>query len=366
MLSASAQFDVAIIGGGPAGSSAAITAARLGARAVLFEAKDYPRHKVCGEFVSAEALEVLGGLLEKTSAKQAMFDGAPAIHRTRLWLGARTVEAPVSPAALSMSRYALDAQLWSAAQATGVEARAQCEVSSFHGDGPFRLTTSCGEYAARALIVAAGRWSQFTRDRSVPPGPRWIGVKGHFQEETSSASTDLYFFRGGYCGVQPVGAGIVNACAMVRSDCAKSLEDVFRRHPRLALRAAGWSRATVPVTTAPLIYRRPAPVQGNVAFGGDAAAFIDPFAGDGISIALRSGEAAARCIAGFLSGKVTLGQAIAAYQDEYSRRFAPLLSAASRIRSVLALPPVLRSAAFELLRLPGVMPYIIRKTRRAT
>src|ERR1035441_10132870 len=59
MLNADLQFDLAIVGAGPAGTSCAITAARLGASVGLFEAKDFPRHRVCGEFVSAESLDAL-------------------------------------------------------------------------------------------------------------------------------------------------------------------------------------------------------------------------------------------------------------------------------------------------------------------
>ena len=365
MLTTCSHFDLAIIGGGPAGCSAAITAACSGASVVLFEARDYPRHKVCGEFVSAEALDVLANLLGKSEAAQAMFEGAPAIHRTRLWLGMRKIEAQVSPAALSITRYDLDAQLWSAAQAAGVETRANCEVSSVGGDGPFRLVTFAGEFSARALIIAAGRWSQFTSGRNVLSGPKYIGVKGHFRDSAPSPTTDLYFFEGGYCGVQPVAKDIVNACAMVRSDCATSLKEVFQQHPRLASRTADWAPVTPLVTTAPLIYRQATPVEGNIVFSGDAAAFINPFVGDGISIALRSGQVAAQCLAKFLSGEITLRQAVGAYQVEYSRQFVPLLLAAARVRSLLALPHLARSATFELLRLPGVMPYVIRRTRRA-
>jgi len=274
------------------------------------------------------------------------------------------IEAPVSPAALSITRYDLDAQLWSAAQAAGIETRSNCEVAAVEGSGPFRLTTR-GNCSAKALIIAAGRWSQFTPDRTVPPGPRWIGMKGHFRELNPNPSTDLYFFENGYCGVQPVAKDVINACAMVRSDRATSLPDVFGLHAKLAERAAGWSPVTQPVSTAPLIYRSPRPVRGNIMFAGDAAAFIDPFVGDGISIALRSGRLAAQCVCKFLAGQIELGGSVALYGDGYARQFSPLLSAASRVRSLLSLPVVARAAAFELLRLPGVMPYVIRKTRRA-
>lgn len=360
------QFDLAIIGAGPAGSSAAITAARLGARVVLLEARDFPRHKVCGEFVSAEALDVLAGLLRDLPSAKSRFDDALTIDRTRLLQGTRVIVVPVSPAGLSITRYDLDAHLWKAAQAAGVETHANCEVLASDGDGPFQLQTSSGLFAAKALIIAAGRWSQFTSDRSVPAGPKWIGLKAHFRERNPARSTDLYFFEHGYCGVQPVAEGVVNACAMVRSDTATSLQEVFGLHPQLAKRAAGWKAATQPVSTAPLIYRQPQASRGNAMLIGDAAAFIDPFAGDGISIALRSGRAAGQCVGRFLRGETTVTESVAAYQREYARQFAPLLSAASRVRSLLSLPVFARAAAFELLRFPGVMPFVIRKTRRAS
>ena len=171
MLNADLQFDLAIVGAGPAGSSCAITAARLGASVGLFEAKDFPRHRVCGEFVSAESLDVLAGLLQDVPAAERTFQTAPVIGRTRLLLGQRVIEAPVAPPALSISRYDLDALLWDAARRAGVAAHPNCEVIGSDGDGPFTLQASCGSVKAKALIVAAGRWSQFTADRTLQRGP---------------------------------------------------------------------------------------------------------------------------------------------------------------------------------------------------
>ncbi len=365
MLSAGSQFDLAIVGGGPAGSSAAITAARMGAEVALFEARDFPRHKVCGEFVSAESLDLLFGLTQNLPETATLFSKAPVINRSRFLFGRRVIDVKVAPAALSISRYDLDALLWSAAQRGGVEADSNCEVTAIDGDGPFLLQTSSGSYTSRALIIAAGRWSQFTADRTLPPGPKWIGLKAHFREIGAAPCSDLYFFEQGYCGVQPVAADVVAACAMVRSDHATSLEEVFRLHPKLAERAAGWQVVTQSVSTAPLVYREPQPVRGNVLFVGDAAAFIDPFAGDGISIALRSGRLAAECLVDFLASRNSLVSAVATYQREYGRQFAPLISAAARVRSLFSLPAIAKPAVFELLRLPGLIPYMIRKTRRS-
>jgi menaquinone-9 beta-reductase len=365
LLNASVQFDLAIIGGGPAGSSAAITAARLGSRVLLLEARTFPRNKVCGEFVSAEALDVLAGLMGDLPSTRPLFDNAIAIDRTRLFHGTRVLEASVAPPGLSITRYDLDANLWYAAHAAGVETRENCEVFSADGDGPFRLQTASGDFTAAALIVAAGRWSQFTSDRTVPAGPKWIGLKAHFHEPNAPLSTDLYFFQNGYCGAQPVANALVNVSAMVRSDTATSLPQIFALHPRLSPRATGWKVATQPLSTSPLIYRPPQPIRGNILFAGDAAAFIDPFVGDGISIALRSGQLAAQCAGRFLLGETTLPESAAAYEREYSRQFAPLLSAAARVRSLMSLPEFAKPAVFELLRFPGVMPLIIRKTRRA-
>jgi len=356
-------FDLAVIGGGPAGTSAAITAARNGARVLLIEGGTVPRHKVCGEFISAESLRLLDDLLRKLPHGQTFLQSAPSISRLRLLLGERALEVRISPAALSLSRHRLDSILWNAALQAGVEARTQCEVASVEGEGPFLVKTAQCDLEAKSLIIAAGKWSRFTMDRAVPSGPKWIGLKAHQHEDEPPRETDLYFFEHGYCGVQPVADNVVNVCAMVRSDQATSLNAIFALHPRLAKRAAGWSAMMSPITTAPLIYRAPQPVRQNALLVGDAAGFIDPFVGDGISIALHSGVVAAQCLSMFLSRCSSLSSAVAAYNERYWRLFAPLISAAAGVRALLCLPSLARILAFEALRLPGVMPLMICKTR---
>jgi flavin-dependent dehydrogenase len=359
------RYDLAIVGGGPGGSAAAITAARLGAKVVLLEAGDFPRQKVCGEFVSAESLDILRDLLRAFAEADSVLRAAPVIDEVRLFLAGRQIQTAVRPPALSIPRYELDRLLWRAAGQSGVHTIGNCEVREIDGDGPFRVNTATGEFHAASVIVAAGRWSRFRPSVVVPPGPKWIGLKAHFREVRPSRSTDLYFFDRGYCGVQPVCEDVVNACAMVRSDRATSLDRALWLHPGLAERSRNWQPVTEPVSTAPLIYRTPEPVRGNFVFVGDAAAFIDPFVGDGISIALRTGCLAANALVPLIRDGGKLQDAVASYQRNYNEQFAPLIRAAARIRTLLSCPQPILAAGLPLLRLPGVLPFIIRKTRHA-
>ena len=98
---------------------------------------------------------------------------------------------------------------------------------------------------------------------------------------------------------------------------------------------------------------------------GDAAAFIDPFVGDGISIALRTGTLAATELQSVFEGKGTLSTAAQEYARKYARRFSASILTAARIRKLQFWPRPLQIAVFELLRTPGVLPYFIRRTRHA-
>ncbi len=365
MLDGHKDFDIAIIGAGPAGSSAAITAARSGARVALLEASSFPRQKVCGEFVSAESIGLLRDLLRDTPAAQSALDGSPVIDALRLLFGGRSIQVPITPPGLSLPRYVLDDLLWQAAMQAGAYVFPNCEVRGVSGGGPFRVETSAGEVEASCVVEAAGRWSRFTNPKPVTHGPKWLGLKAHYREPQPSRSTDLYFFRLGYCGVQPIADDMVNVCAMVRSDRATSLQEVFALEPALSQRARSWKALTEPVSTAPLVYRVPLATRGNMLLIGDAAAFIDPFVGDGISIALRTGRLAAQQLQLCIAGAGPLSSAAAGYEAQYAQHFLPQINAASHIRTMLLWPRPVQKIVFEVLRTPGILTWFIRKTRNA-
>lgn len=363
-------YDLAIIGAGPGGCATAIVAARKGARVLLLDRGRYPRHRVCGEFVSAESLALLEDLL--MSVERQLLHNAPRIPQARVFADGAELNFEVNPPAASISRYDLDLALWHSCLAAGVDTRDACGVRSVEGEGPFAVSTTTQAYQAKAVVNAAGRWSFFTSSetRARATAERWIGIKRHFHESQSSATVDLYFFDGGYCGVQAVSAGsngsgqIVNASAMVRADVATDLADVFEFHPALRRRSQDWEPVTEQVTTSPLVFHKPEPLLGRVLQVGDAATFVDPFIGDGISMALRSGQLAAECLQTFFRGALSLERAAAGYEELYSKRLAPVFRASSVLRRLLQFPAVVRRPAMSLLQhTPAITRQIVRMTR---
>ena len=365
------HFDLIVVGAGPAGASAAITAARGGARVLLCERGRFPRHRVCGEFVSAESLELLERLLNRHDSE--LIKRAPRIAEARLFAEGHTIHSAVHPPAASIARFDLDLALWNAAANQQVHRLPQASVEKIEGRGPFRVTISDRGFTSNAVINATGRWSNLTRSARSPkgnPDARWLGVKAHFAEPNPSRSADLYFFEGGYCGVQPVRLACdptgnrINACAMVRADCAKSLQEVFELHPALALRSRDWQPLMEPVSTSPLIFREPIPLQNAVWLAGDSAGFVDPFVGDGISLAIRSGTTAANCLLPFLRGESTRAEAERHYVQQYENRLLPVFRNSQRLRRLFALPRTVRKPiAYFFEHTPAFTSYLVSKTR---
>jgi flavin-dependent dehydrogenase len=353
-----AAYDLIIAGAGPAGSACAITAARAGVRVLLLEKDRFPRQKVCGEFVSPESLALLEGLL----GNSALRNHTP-VDSTRIFVDGKCLKLPITPAAQSIPRFELDARLFESARLAGAVTREQTMVLQVRRHGEtFQVETQSGVFPARAVVNSTGRWSKLTQFE-VAEKEKWLGLKVHCTETSPPSSVDLYFFPGGYCGVTPVDGATVNACAMVRSDVARSIEEVFSKHPDLLRRSRSWQPLFPAVTTSPLYFRESQTEDDGMLLAGDSAGFIDPFAGDGISLALQSGTLAAETLIPFFEAKCALDHARQQYRTAYKKRFAPAFRNAARLRSAFAAPKWARAVALSVAGIPGVGKRLIQGTR---
>lgn len=302
-------------------------------------------------------MRLLSSLLE-----QDKFELWPEITSARIFLDHKEISLPIAPRARSIPRFELDAALLQSARRAGVRVEEGMTVRKVERKGPFIVSTLQTSFTAKAVVNATGRWSQLTRYPAAGQA-KWIGLKAHFKEAEPPSSVDLYFFSGGYCGISVVAKDTINAAAMVRADAAQSLEQVMASHPQLWRRSRNWELVFPPISTSPLYFRNPETEDRGMMMAGDAAGFIDPFAGDGISLALHSGTQAAESLQGFLQGNCSLAQSHQQYQAEYARRFAPAFRNASRLRKALSAPAWLRSGLMGLMGTRPIAHLVVHGTR---
>ncbi|MGA7245833.1 MAG: FAD-dependent oxidoreductase [Terracidiphilus sp.] len=297
--------EVLILGGGVAGCAASIALARKGRSVTLIEREPTPRHKVCGEFLSGEALEDLHALgIDLASL------GAAPIDYVRLAAARRAAEAPLPFPAASLTRKALDTALIGEAVAAGVRVERGRSVQALGratGNLWQAMLDDGTTYEAPTVFLATGKHD--LRGHARPKDPqRWVAFKMYFRLTPAQAAelaraSELMLYPGGYGGIQPVEGGIANLCCVVQQRyfarvgnrwenfLAKMQQDC----PHLAMRLAGAEpllAKPISVTHIPYGYIRRATEKGLYCIG-DQAAVIPSFTGDGISIALHTARCAA-------------------------------------------------------------------------
>jgi menaquinone-9 beta-reductase len=388
-MNASEKFDVAIAGAGPAGSSAAIQLALAGARVLLIEEKKFPRPKLCGEFISPECLSHfrrLGVLDQMASAGGAAISETVFYSRSGSSVSVPSEWFENGSTALGLSRSEMDFQLLERAKACGVQVFEDTHASRLlYEDGIVRgihVKNGANTVECEALVSidATGRARSLARQVDAGGSPRkhanpWVAFKAHLENtRVAEGACEIYFYNGGYGGLSSVEGGLSNLCFIVSANdvrrCASDPERVMREVVMTNARAAetlAAATANTPwlsVSLESFGHRSLVPARGLITIG-DAAAFIDPFTGSGMLMAIESAAVAATAITQNLTA-LRQGDGFSRlaeeYRSQYRRRFNPRLRLSGLLRRA-AFVPHLDALAIALFRSSD---HLRRRLARAT
>lgn len=307
---------ITISGGGLTGLSLAIALRKHGVAVALHEAGSYPRHRVCGEFISGVSRETLETLGIADSLADAQH------HRHVAWFsGNDHLRDNLLPEhALAISRHLLDDRLQQTATALGVDLHT--------GSRRKMIPHAPGE------IWTAGR---------KPAKGGWIGLKAHVRSISPQAQLEMHGGPRGYLGVTPVEDGWHNVCGLFRID--KSIdarhEDLLPAYlsengnTELAHRiaAAEWREGSF-TAVAGFVLGLQSPTPGVLSLG-DSHSIIPPFTGNGMTMAFQSAETALPHLIAYASGSRTWSEAREAIQIQLTKRFGKRLTSAKLLHPLL-------------------------------
>jgi len=346
------QRDLLVIGGGPAGSAAAITAARAGLSVTLFEKGSHGRDKVCGDGLTPRAIAALDELRIDYSVAHRI-DGLRMIagkkERELLWPA--TDRFPHHGAVWPRHRF--DNHLLDVAIATGVDVRFNCEaLPVMEGDRCVGVAVGTEKFTAPFTILAAGAQGQAAqifgavRDpnetfglaiRAYVPSPRH--AERHL-EACLSLSDEHGTAVPGYGWMFPAGDGTVNigvgALSTMKGFKKLNLNTLLDQYYSLVRESWGLGE----YVEKPRAWRLPMSCvrrsgPGWVAVG-DSAGFVNPMNGEGIDYGLESGMLAAQK---FIENPTTASQA---YDKEVGERFDSFLRTGRRFSFIIGHPWLLK------------------------
>ena len=354
----SERFEAVVVGAGPAGSAAATVLAGFGRRVLLLEKDAFPRHKVCGEFLSADALPSLDRLGVRDSV-----EGASEERMTRGSLhlaGGRDVSFDLPAPAIGISRFRLDDLLASRAREAGARVTFSARVVAARPRGPdgFRVRfvregteteVECG-----AVVGAWGRWDAL--DRALDRGflgrrSRFFGWSRDFRPPGGrlEGEVHLYLFPGGYCGLSRVEGGVVNLAGVVSDRVWKRagggweavVRDARRGNEALDRELAAMTPGPIGfLGTGPVFFTAKPATENGILMAGDASGVIDPFSGEGQAAALAGGILAGETAERRLAGQLSREECARAYEEAWRRRFAKRFAWSALFRRLMLNPAV--------------------------
>jgi geranylgeranyl reductase family protein len=363
------DVEAIVVGAGPAGSTFAAALAEDGHRVLLLDKAGFPRHKACSDYVNpagARLLEDMGILDEAIALGASRMDGMIVHAPNGSRFTANYAKAEPGRAAMGLSRIHLDHLLLERAKAAGVTVCERAHVREILRNGTRVqgvIATVDGtreELRAPLVVGADGRNSVVARQLGLSHPLRWphkTGLATHYRGVRGlERFGEMHIAHGVYAGLAIIEDGLTNVTIVnrVRDVEARicSMDDFFaemiQRMPGIEEKLEGAERVGGIRGVGSMGVRSSRVAGDGFMLLGDAAAFLDPFAGEGVYEALRAGLLAAPIASAALNARDTSAGALDAYRMARRRTFTAKRTVSWLVQGFINLPPAMNYVAPRL------------------
>lgn len=365
------EKEVIIIGGGLAGLTAAIHLSKRYFSVTVIEKNEFPKHKVCGEYISNEVLPYFEWLDLK------IFDLKPTtITKLKFsTINGTSISTDLPLGGFGISRYELDFHLYKKAIENGCKIIKDEVQNIVFNNNLFEVATTNGlNLKSRIVLGAFGKRSNLdlilNRDFIQKKSP-WLAVKAHYSGEFNPNLVGLHNFNGGYCGVSKVENEIVNVCYLVRYNSFKKFKNiadfqefVLKKNPHLKQVLENSELLfEKPLTISQISFEKKLPVENHILMIGDTAGLIHPLCGNGMAMAIHSAKLASDLVEKYLSNKIkSRNQLENKYTKKWDFNFKSRLKMGRVLAKVLLQPKLSNVLLRILIIFPFVLKFIIKKT----
>jgi menaquinone-9 beta-reductase len=352
-------FDVAIVGGGPAGSTCAAFCAAAGLRTIVLEREKFPREKVCGDCLNPACWPVLSRLNVAEQVRRLPHGILDRVEFIAISGQKVVVDLPSGDESeIAVKRSLFDNLLLRRARELGAEVHEESTVAGATqtASGVWKTQVGAFEYETRILVGADGRNSTIARLCNLLPRParERVALQTHIHLPKNFGNrVVLQFLPEGYSGQAPVDENELNLCLVSKPTKIQALRSWAEQHFDLSPDLQ-W-RTITPLTRAPVLS-----AHENLFFIGDAARVVEPFTGEGIYYALRSGELAADAIVRIVRGE-DRQQAVPQFTSAHSAMYRGRLWI-NRLARAAVLSPQVASVVLRTARLNrGILRLLTNK-----
>ncbi|WP_201979009.1 NAD(P)/FAD-dependent oxidoreductase [Hymenobacter rubidus] len=367
-------MDILVIGGGLAGLAAALDLAGRGHSVAVVERKQYPFHKVCGEYVSNEVLPYL----RRLGADPAELGPASLSQFLVSSPGGRTLTSALDLGGFGVSRYVLDDFLYQRAVARGVTFHLKATVTDVAfeaGADQHRVTLADGrQLTARVVLGTYGKRANLDRQLQRPffsQRSPYLGVKYHLRLAGFPRNViALHNFADGYAGISAIEEDKLCFCYLTTRQNLKqhgtipALEEaVLARNPHLReILHSAEVLYPQPEVINEISFAPKQPVEQHVLMVGDAAGLITPLCGNGMAMALHGAALAAAAVHDFLQGATSRAELEQAYSRAWHAHFSARLRVGRAVQRLFGGPVLSELVVGGLSHWPGAVRMLMRRT----